>query len=147
MSRVFARLGITAAALVAGLFVAGCSGGGKSSSPSPSPSVPTESSTSARPPVGRIPQNVRLAMVTHGQASDTFWSVVRAGVDEAARDLGVSVSYQAPDIYDPARMSRLIDAAVGSAEIQQNRNDNGYNQVEHQRINSRIGGEGYPANM
>ena len=74
--------------------------------------TPTSGATTAQPPPGRPPQNVRIVIVTHGQASDPFWAVVKRGIDEAARDLGVTVSYQAPAVYGPATMSRLIDAAV-----------------------------------
>ena len=40
--------------------------------------------------------NLRFVVVTHGQASDPFWSVVQNGVDQAAKDMGVKVEYQAP---------------------------------------------------
>ena len=53
-------------------------------------------------------------MVTHGQASDPFWSVVKNGVDQAAKDMGVTVEYQAPPTFDMVAMSQLIDAAVAS---------------------------------
>src|SRR6266705_1179704 len=56
----------------------------------------------------------KFAVVTHGQASDPFWSVVKNGVDQAAKDEGVTVSYQAPSTFDMVAMSRLIDAAVAS---------------------------------
>jgi simple sugar transport system substrate-binding protein len=52
--------------------------------------------------------------VTHGQASDPFWSVVKNGVDKAAKDLGVTVEYNAPDTYNMPQMAQLIDAAVAS---------------------------------
>jgi len=51
-------------------------------------------------------------VVTHGQASDPFWSVVKNGIDQAAKDQGVSVNYSAPDTFDMVKMSQLIDAAV-----------------------------------
>ena len=54
----------------------------------------------------------RLAVVSHGQASDPFWAIVKKGVDDAARQTGVAVSYRAPDTYDVARMRRLIDEAI-----------------------------------
>jgi simple sugar transport system substrate-binding protein len=54
----------------------------------------------------------RIAMVTHGQASDPFWAIVHRGADDAARETGVAVSYRAPDTYDVHRMARLIDEAV-----------------------------------
>jgi simple sugar transport system substrate-binding protein len=55
---------------------------------------------------------VKIAVVTHGQASDTFWSVVKNGVDTAAKDLRVTVTYNAPQTFDMVAMSRLIDAEV-----------------------------------
>ncbi len=57
---------------------------------------------------------IRIAVVTHGQASDPFWSVVKNGVDQAAKDTGATVTYQAPGTFDMVAMSRLIDAAVAS---------------------------------
>ena len=56
----------------------------------------------------------RIAVVTHGQASDPFWSVVKNGVDRAAADLGVTVEYQAPSTFDMVAMSQLIDGVVAS---------------------------------
>lgn len=56
----------------------------------------------------------RFVVVTHGQASDPFWSVVRNGVNQAGEDLGVEVDYQAPDTFDMVQMAQLIDAAVAS---------------------------------
>ena len=51
-------------------------------------------------------------MVTHGQANDAFWSVVKNGVEAAAKDSGAKVTYRAPESFDMVAMSRLIDAAV-----------------------------------
>lgn len=56
----------------------------------------------------------RIVVVTHGQASDPFWSVVKNGVDAAGRDMRVTVEYQAPSTFDMVAMSQLIDAAVAS---------------------------------
>ena len=56
----------------------------------------------------------RIVVVTHGQASDPFWSVVKNGVDQAAADMRVQVEYQAPATFDMVAMSQLIDAAVAS---------------------------------
>ena len=56
--------------------------------------------------------DIKIEVVTHGQASDPFWSVVKNGVDQAAKDQGVSVNYSAPDTFDMVKMSQLIDAAV-----------------------------------
>lgn len=58
--------------------------------------------------------DIRIVVVTHGQASDPFWSVVANGVQQAATDMGVTVEYQAPQTFDMVAMSQLIDAAVAS---------------------------------
>ena len=63
---------------------------------------------------GATQRNLRFVVVSHGQASDPFWSVVKNGVDQAAKDMGVKVEYQAPDKFDMVAMSQLIDAAVAS---------------------------------
>lgn len=60
------------------------------------------------------PRNLRIVVVTHGQAADPFWSVVKKGVDQAGVDMRVKVEYQAPAKFDMVAMSQLIDAAVAS---------------------------------
>jgi simple sugar transport system substrate-binding protein len=59
-------------------------------------------------------QGARIVVVTHGQASDPFWSVAKNGVDGAAKDYGVTAEYRAPDTFDMVQMGQLIDAAVAS---------------------------------
>ena len=59
-------------------------------------------------------RDLRFVVVSHGQASDPFWSVAANGVDAAATDMGVSVEYQAPGTFDMVEMSQIIDAAVAS---------------------------------
>ncbi len=59
-------------------------------------------------------QQLRFIVVTHGQAADPFWSVVKNGVDQAAREMGVRVEYRAPQTFDMVQMARLIDAAVAA---------------------------------
>ncbi len=59
-------------------------------------------------------EDIRIVVVSHGQAADPFWSVVKNGVDEAANDMGITVEYQAPQTFDMVAMSQLIDAAVAS---------------------------------
>ena len=53
-----------------------------------------------------------IIVVSHGQASDPFWSVVKNGVERAAKDTGANVDYRAPETFDMIAMSQLIDAAV-----------------------------------
>jgi len=53
-----------------------------------------------------------IIVVSHGQASDPFWSVVKNGVTKAAEHTGANVEYRAPETFDMVAMSQLIDAAV-----------------------------------
>ena len=89
-----------------------CSGG--SSEPDAAPTEPVDTVAEAGIPrhVGR---NVDIAVVTHGEASDPFWAVVKRGIDQAAREMGATtVTYSAPDVYEPVRMRELIEVAVAS---------------------------------
>lgn len=56
--------------------------------------------------------DIQIIAVTHGQANDGFWSVVKNGVAAGAKDAGVQVDYRAPETFDMVAMSQLIDAAV-----------------------------------
>jgi simple sugar transport system substrate-binding protein len=63
-------------------------------------------------PQASAEERVKIAVVTHGQSADTYWSVVKKGVDDAAKLMDADVSYQAPQTTDYVAMSRMIDAAV-----------------------------------
>jgi simple sugar transport system substrate-binding protein len=54
---------------------------------------------------------ISIEVVTHGQASDPFWSIFKNGVEQAGKDMGVKVNYSAPDTFDMVKMAQLIDAA------------------------------------
>jgi len=84
--------------------------GGQANNGTTSSSNTTQSSSSGN----TARSNLRFVVVTHGQASDPFWSVVKKGVDQAGKDMGVKVEYQSPDKFDMTAMSHLIDAAVAS---------------------------------
>jgi simple sugar transport system substrate-binding protein len=57
--------------------------------------------------------DIKIEIVTHGQAQDGFWGVVRNGVKAGASDMGVTANYSAPGAEsDMPAMSALIDAAV-----------------------------------
>ncbi|MDQ6643881.1 MAG: sugar ABC transporter substrate-binding protein [Chloroflexota bacterium] len=60
--------------------------------------------------------NLKFYVITHGQASDPFWSVVKKGVDQAAKDMGVTAIYESPasTTFDVVAMSHLIDTAVAA---------------------------------
>jgi simple sugar transport system substrate-binding protein len=58
--------------------------------------------------------DIRIVVVSHGQAGDAFWTVVQNAVAQAAEDMRVTVEYQSPQSFDMVAMSQLIDAAVAS---------------------------------
>jgi simple sugar transport system substrate-binding protein len=71
--------------------------------------------TRTAPPAGaNARDSIRIVVVTHGQSSDPFWSVVSNGVRAAASELGVRAEYQAPSRFDMIEMSNLIDAVVAT---------------------------------
>jgi simple sugar transport system substrate-binding protein len=57
---------------------------------------------------------IRIAVVTHGQASSPFWAIVRNGVEAAGRQMDVLVDYQAPEVYDIAQMRRMVNEAIAT---------------------------------
>jgi simple sugar transport system substrate-binding protein len=74
--------------------------------------VTLAAATASAVPQAMAEDAVKIAVVTHGQSADTYWSVVKKGVDDAAAMMGADVSYQAPQTTDYVAMSRMIDAAV-----------------------------------
>lgn len=91
------------AALMLGMIIAACAG---------QPTATTADEEAA--PGSQTQRDLRFVVVSHGQASDPFWSVVQNGVAQAAADMGVTAEYQAPDTFDMVEMGQLIDAAVAS---------------------------------
>ena len=53
-----------------------------------------------------------IVMITHGQAADPYWNIVRNGAEEAARQLGVTLDYRSPETFDMIRMAELITSAT-----------------------------------
>jgi len=104
---------LPAACLLAVLVVAGCG----TASEVREPDVVIRGSAGAaedRVPAGRDGDRVRLWVVTHGQASDEFWTIVRNGIEAGRRQMDVEVTYRAPDVYDVGTMAQLIDEAVAA---------------------------------
>ena len=52
----------------------------------------------------------RVVFVTHGQSGDPYWSVVKNGMDDAAKTLGVKAEYLSPETFDMVKMAQMIDA-------------------------------------
>ena len=102
MHRFFKKLIILVVMLP--LILAACGSGGSSTTGSASGSCPASRA------------NLKFYVVTHGQASDPFWSVVKKGVDQGAHDMCVTAIYEAPAsaTFDVVAMSHLIDTAVAA---------------------------------
>jgi len=54
----------------------------------------------------------KIIFVTHCQSNDQYWSVVKKGMDDAAKTLGVNAQYRAPETFDMPQMQRLLEAAI-----------------------------------
>jgi simple sugar transport system substrate-binding protein len=54
----------------------------------------------------------RIIVVSHGQANDPFWTVVKNAVEIAGKDVDVDVVYRAPETFDVVAMAQLIEAAI-----------------------------------
>lgn len=95
------RLRRLAASLVAALLVAGllaaCSNQGTSGS------TPTNSVAGSR---------ITVAMVTHGQPFDPFWSLVQKGAQQAATDFNVALTYQSPSTISAQAQAAMITQAA-----------------------------------
>ncbi len=78
----------------------------------------TNNTTSTGPSSSGNPAraNIKFYVITHGQATDPFWSVVKKGVDQAAHDMGVQAIYEGPasGTFDVVAMAHLIDTAVAA---------------------------------
>ena len=57
-------------------------------------------------------EDVHIIFVTHGQANDVYWSVLKNGVTAGQKTMGSQVEYNAPETFDVVQMARLIDAAI-----------------------------------
>ena len=107
-------LSAVAALLVVAGLLAGC--GKTSTVREPSVVVTGGTQPRATPAAPDRPggDSVRIVVITHGQASSPFWAIVRNGVEAAARQMDVLVTYRAPDVYSLERMKALVDQAIAT---------------------------------
>jgi simple sugar transport system substrate-binding protein len=56
----------------------------------------------------------RIIIVTHGQAADSFWGIVRNGAETAAAETECDLDYRSPEKFDLAAMAQLVDSAVAA---------------------------------
>jgi simple sugar transport system substrate-binding protein len=66
------------------------------------------------PFAARSQRKPRIIVVTHGQAADSFWLIVRNGIEIAAKETDSDVDYRSPEKFDLQAMAHLIDEAVAS---------------------------------
>jgi simple sugar transport system substrate-binding protein len=105
---------LVAAVLLAAALVSAC---GKTSTvrePGVVVTGGTQPAANAGSPRGPGGDSVRIIVVTHGGASSPFWAIVRNGVEAAARQMDVLVTYRAPDIYSLDRMKAMVDEAIAA---------------------------------
>src|ERR1700748_656273 len=55
---------------------------------------------------------ITVDMVTHGQAFDPFWALVKAGAQAAAKDFNVNLVYHSPSTTDLQAEATLINQAA-----------------------------------
>jgi simple sugar transport system substrate-binding protein len=106
MKRLLAKLllaGLAAAALVA----AGCGNSNKDANGNSTSSSGSGASGTVNQTQG---SGLTFAMVTHSDEG-SFWSVVKKGAEQAAKDEGVKLVWS-PSNNDPQKQAQLIDAAV-----------------------------------
>lgn len=97
------------------LIIAACAGDDGGEATTTAAGGDGETTTTAGGDGGAVTQrSFRFVVVSHGQASDPFWSVAQNGASAAGEDMGVTVEYQAPGTYNMVEMSQIIDAAVAS---------------------------------
>ena len=106
MKRLVGRLLVVVLALGA-LVAAGCGGGNNNNGNSGGGSSSGGGSQSVDLTQG---SNLTIAMVTHSDEG-SFWSVVKKGAQQAAKDEGVTLIWS-PSNNDPQKEAQLIDAAV-----------------------------------
>ena len=107
MRRRLGSLGLLVALALA-VFAVGC--GGSDNKKSSSTASGSSASTSTDNVDLTQGSNLTFAMVTHSDEG-SFWSVVKKGAQQAAKDEGVKLIWS-PSNNDPQKEAQLIDAAV-----------------------------------
>ncbi|WCB94628.1 hypothetical protein DSM104299_03366 [Baekduia alba] len=110
MKRLIGRLLIAVLALGA-LVAAGCGGSDNDNTTSSGAAAAGTSTSKAAQDVDLTQgSGLTIAMVTHSDEG-SFWSVVKKGAEQAAKDEGVKLIWS-PSNNDPQKQAQLIDAAI-----------------------------------
>jgi simple sugar transport system substrate-binding protein len=53
-----------------------------------------------------------LILITHSDGTDPFWPVVQRGAEDAAKQVGATLTYRHPNRVDAVEMAQLIEASI-----------------------------------
>jgi|tagenome__1003787_1003787.scaffolds.fasta_scaffold20831538_2 simple sugar transport system substrate-binding protein len=106
MKRLLAKV-LFACLVVAALLAAGCGNNNKDENGNSNSKSGSSASGTVEQTQG---SGLTIAMVTHSDEG-SFWSVVKKGAEQAAKDSGVKLIWS-PSNNDPQKQAQLIDAAV-----------------------------------
>jgi simple sugar transport system substrate-binding protein len=73
----------------------------------------TTQGTAGTSPVNSVAgSRISITMVTHGQAFDPFWALVKKGAEQAAADFNVALTYESPSTTNPQAQATMITQAA-----------------------------------
>src|SRR5207247_36423 len=72
----------------------------------------SQGTSGATPANSTVGKRITIAMVTHGQAFDPFWALVKKGAEQAASDFNVALRYSSPATTNPQAQATLITQAA-----------------------------------
>ena len=98
------RRGLTLGVAALAFALAGCSTGSDDNKSSDDGTKSSAANASAG--------DIRIDVITHANAGDSFWEVVKAGAVQAGKDEGVDLHYQSDG--DVGKQATLIDNAVAA---------------------------------
>ncbi|MBN9009011.1 MAG: substrate-binding domain-containing protein [Rhizobiales bacterium] len=89
--------------------------------------------------------DVHIIFITHGQANDVYWSVVKNGVEAGQKVMGAKVDYHAPETFDMVQMAHadalkkpIMDAKAAGIPV--GVIDSGQDQVHDWGLDLWVGG-------
>src|SRR5882724_9177075 len=53
-----------------------------------------------------------IILITHSDGTDPFWPVVQRGAEDAAKQVGATLTYRHPNRVDAPEMAQLIEASI-----------------------------------
>jgi ribose transport system substrate-binding protein len=101
----------TAAAIVVGISLAGCTSSKPKSDAGAA--APGASAAASAAPVDKASKPYKLQFI-QGVAGDEFYISMQCGIEAEAKRLGVTVNVQGPQKFDPTLQKPIVDAAVAA---------------------------------